>query len=157
MLNSPAAGTDWTVTVPGGRQWRVLAGVGLFIASAAVATRLLSLRLSDGNATWWQGSFPTAPTAGQQFLIGYGLGVTTAAAPGPGSATELALPAMWLPPLTVLFSATAGIQAGDLWGNLSLMIEECWVDDQYLSQRDMEYHGKHPQHQQRHFEHLGDL
>lgn len=49
---SPAAGSDWALTVPAGHLYQLLAVSAQLVTSATVATRVARLQVSDGNAVF---------------------------------------------------------------------------------------------------------
>lgn len=129
----PAAGAEWTVTVPGGRQWRIIGGAAQLVASAAVANRRPGLALGDESSTVARTVSALQVQAGATALLGYlpDSGVT---AP-PGADTVGLVPAWdaWLPGGFVISSLTVGLQAGDQYGLVALMVEELYLDDQELT------------------------
>lgn len=129
----PAAGAEWTVNVPGGRQWRIIGGAAQLVASAAVANRRPGLSLGDESTTTARTVSALQVQAGATALLGYlpDSGVTAPA----GVDTVGLVPAWdaWIPGGFVISSATPGLQAGDQYSQVSLMIEELYVDDQELS------------------------
>lgn len=59
---TPAAGADWSVTVPGGFIWRVISAYASLVSSAAAGQRMPRLQISDGVATF----LDLPPVNGQQ-------------------------------------------------------------------------------------------
>jgi hypothetical protein len=122
---APGAGNDWSLTVPGGVTWRLQSLYISFVASAAVATRIPSLRLTDGTTTLF--NLPPVivvpASTGLQFTYLNGIGPylltslsTYAVQPFP----DLNLKAGW-----VLRSITQAIDAGDTWiAGTMLVIEQ---------------------------------
>jgi len=123
---NPAAGADFTITVPTGARWRVQALRANLTTSAAVANRTVQTVVDDGVNTNFIGPFLTAQTAGQS--LGY------TAYPGGGNPytilTEQGSP---LPSPTVMFagarirSLTANLQAADQWSLIFIDVEE-WLE-----------------------------
>lgn len=129
----PAAGADWSVSVPGGRQWRVQSLRALLTTSAAVATRTPRLSYSDGTTIWWEGGDPAgyaASLVGRLCFIPLGSINNTG---GQGVPTQDPLPDLWLVPGTVISVTTGGLDVGDQWSGIALFVEESWLDDQELT------------------------
>lgn len=122
-IANPAAGADFSVTVPAGEQWILRSMAAVLATSAAAATRTPVLLIMDGSgnvsmaagqgdamaaSTTWTWSFYPGATD---------LGVSTSPAHAPIP------PDLRLPPGYVIKSSTAGLQAGDQWSAIALMIE----------------------------------
>jgi hypothetical protein len=130
-VGNPAAGADWSVAVPAGKIWALCAIAATFTASAAVATRTPAVALGDGT------NFPA------QYLAGAtGSGGTTASGVTPyfwengasengfvsGSVNiQTAIGRFSLNSAWVIKTITQGIQAGDQWSAISLLVQESSV------------------------------
>lgn len=124
QVSNPAAGADWTVTVGGGRRWRLQSFAATLVTSASVANRNVRAVLQDGAFHGlWQGAaqqnIPASTTA------------VVAAAPGQFTSTvdittvNLPLPSPCIIPAGgVIKVSTLNIQAGDQWAGIWLSVEE---------------------------------
>lgn len=130
---NPAAGAGWSVTVPGGRQWRIQGGVALLTTDAVVANRIPQITLSDQTTTWWDASVDVNIPASTPQRFSFGALGVPGAAQTPGDAIIVPLPDMFLPAGTQLAAITTAEDVGDQWTGIALMVEECWLDDQMLS------------------------
>ena len=123
-VTQPAAGADFSQTVPAGLQWRIRAVFVKIVTSATVASRQLTLQFKDdqGNLlfqcpasttqaaslTGLYSFFPTAP-----WNV---VGTTNFVAPIP--------PDLTLADSFVIASSTASIQTGDQLQNIVILLEE---------------------------------
>jgi hypothetical protein len=129
--SNPAAGADWGVVLPANTRWRVRGMTGVLTTSAAVANRQPSIAVLGSTGQGFQG-FPTvnAVASGTYHITAGGIAPYTAINP-----LDIPLP---LPPDLVLAStsgvasaiqgSTVGLQAGDQWSAVALLIEE-WLDN----------------------------
>src|SRR6516162_1693189 len=62
-ITTPAAGANWTVTVPGGRMWRPIAINATLVTSAAVANRIPGIQFQIYGVTTYVNDNSTAITA----------------------------------------------------------------------------------------------
>lgn len=120
---NPAAGTDWSLTVPAGVAWIIRGIVATLTTSVAVATRQASLVISDTVPTPVLISTPgLTQVASLADKYSWFNGAITAAA-GPaiagGLPNELKLPAGWK-----FGSSTALIDAADQWSAINVAVEE---------------------------------
>lgn len=157
QIPTPAAGADWSVTVPGGRQWRISAGRAIFTTSAVVASRIPRLTLSDGTTIYWENSVQATMVASNVYRLGFSAGGAQQSTGNANVDSALTLPDLWLPGGHQFMTQTTAIDVGDQWSGLALFISEYWFDDQYLSQCEAERHARHQeQHAQPH-DHPGVL
>lgn len=138
----PAAGAEWTVNVPGGRQWRVLGGTFKLTTSATVDTRTPAVVYSLGGARFFAAEFSTGQAAGvtdtyvmQQLEQGESAQVA-------GGLNLIDVPKLWWPGGTIIESSTDLVQAGDQYSDISLYVEEVWFANSDL--RDHDEHRHHP-------------
>lgn len=123
---SPAAGSDWSLTVPAGHVYRLVSIYGELVTSAAVATRVPFLTVSDGVSAFLK----VPPFASQVASLtrryawfpesggdATGLGI---ASPFPG----LALVAGWS-----LAAATDLLDVADQWSSVRVCVEDTTVQD----------------------------
>lgn len=123
---NPAAGADFSVTVPNNRRWQLIAIRGALTASAAVANRFPAIVLDDGANQVFLSRINVATTAGQSN------GFTWAPTVQPYTDTQsnflLPLPSpVFLASGYHVKSSTLNLQAGDQWSNIQLLVSE-WVD-----------------------------
>ena len=124
-LAQPAAGADWSASVPATARWRVNAVQAQFATSAAVANRVPHIVITDGQGhTVYNVPSLTNQVAATTFQYSAGATVVTAFF---DSAVVMALPY----PLKMLqtwtiSSLTTAIQAADQWSNIVLFVKE-WL------------------------------
>jgi hypothetical protein len=124
---NPAAGADWNFQTNAIERSRIIAIRAQLAASATVANRTPAIRVRDaaGDVMFIAGNNNNQVASATQGYS-YGQGVPL----GQSSATEFFAP---LPDNLVIAggqqigSITAGIQAGDQWSNIWLLIED-WLD-----------------------------
>jgi hypothetical protein len=124
QVTNPGAGSDWTFTVGG--HMRIQSFTAQLVASAAVANRNVEIIVDDGANVVWRHSAPVSITAGTTFQVS-GTGTN---APTGIIATDISVvlpPGLLLAAGMRVRTATAGIQAGDVWSNIFFLIER-WLD-----------------------------
>jgi hypothetical protein len=130
-VTNPGNGLDWALNVIGGERWKVRSFNATLTTSATVANRQPQVKINDlGNNLFFgnpSGNIP-ASTVAQ---------VTGSAAPQFAATvtTDIMVP---IPPdlyltgtpgaLMTIGVVTAGLQAGDAWSNIRLMLER-WLDN----------------------------
>lgn len=123
-IANPAPGADWTTTVPGGVVWELLSITGLLTASATVANRNPSWRISDQDNNlifrYASGGQITA-TQGGTYTSSVGLGnvITTQGIQAPLPSPPIPILAGWK--IAVI---TSGIDATDQWSGVFLVVRE---------------------------------
>lgn len=132
---NPAPGTEWSVAVPGGQQWRPLAAIATLTTSAAVASRVAGVRLSDGNAVFYGAGSINGTAAGQVNVLSYAAASSPTASTPNISFAVLQWPLMWLPAGYTFGSFTQGIQAADTYSGVVVMIEQAYLDDDDITVR----------------------
>lgn len=129
--NAPAAGANFSLRVPGGKAWELLAVRCTFVASAEVANRIVTLVLNDahGNADAAV-QHTVAVTAGLTRAFSWAL--TGAGVVGADASILLPLPASWymLPDETVGITVGA-IDAGDQLSAVRVVVLETNTGDVY--------------------------
>jgi hypothetical protein len=128
---NPAAGVDWSQTVPVNSRWRVRSWNATFTASAAAGNRSVAALLSGPAGALWQLSALVNVIASSVTLFSAGgivpyTGINTSLL-GLPLPPDLILTGSSLIP-TVLGTQTFGILAGDQWSAIHLLIEE-WLDN----------------------------
>lgn len=126
VLAQPAAGLDFTVTVPAGVRWKIKSVANNLVTSAAAANRLVQAEISDSSflALGFVPPFAIVPASSNgNFVWGEGLayGGSGTGFQGVPIFTDLVLGPGWH------FSTfTQNIQAADRWQNPVAFVEE-WV------------------------------
>lgn len=123
-IATPPAGSDWTVTIPGGACWLVYSILGKLVCSATVANREGAITISDGTTIWGRvpaaGNVTASQTAFIQWWRGYGDHQLTSQV----AANVAPFPAVPLLGGTVLAGSTVNIQATDAWSGLVACVTE---------------------------------
>lgn len=124
IVANPAPGADWTFLPPGQATYRIMSLRAVLTASAAVANRLTTLSITDGETTWAFMPGATAITAG----------LTVAVETYPGAAQHGSLAAGlvlasptdgWiLRPNWRIVAATTAIDVGDQWSAIRVQAME---------------------------------
>jgi len=127
LVANPAAGVDWTFTVPGSARLRLQSLRAVLTTSAAVANRNVQIQITDGVNTVWIASAPASVVAGTaQQLVATGTNSPT------GVVTTIfsvvVPPALLLPGFWTIGTSTQNIQAADQWSAIALAVEE-WLDN----------------------------
>ena len=124
-ISNPAAGSDFTVTVPSNVVWRVQGLFATLTASALPATRQVSFKLANSvSAVFFETPLVAAVTAGQvvKFSVAPGLDVLIDATP---SQPNLDLPnPCFMVAGDTLNSVTTAIDGGDQWSTVLVRVRE---------------------------------
>lgn len=124
QVANPAAGAEWSVTVPTGSVWRVRSIYSQLVTSATVANRLTSVVMKDAAGNIFFQSFLTgAQTAGGTWTIVFSVNAPNTTL-GSFNNSELFIPDVVLPEGAVVISKSSGLQAGDQYSAISLLIEQ---------------------------------
>jgi hypothetical protein len=123
----PAAGADWSQTVPTGARWKVVAATAQLATAAAVATRLARLVIDDGTTPIFEAPAAASQAASLSVLYTYGQG-----AGGPVTADAAVIEGpipndAYLPAGFRIRSSTGAIQAADQWSAIRLLVQE-WLE-----------------------------
>jgi hypothetical protein len=123
---SPAAGADWTMTVPVQDRRVVKSFSAMFTASAAAANRNISLQVTDGANVVWQTDVTVSVTANQVVTVN---GTTTNVPTGVVATTLFVVipPSLTMTGNWTLRTSTANIQGADQWSNIWLAVED-WIE-----------------------------
>lgn len=122
----PAAGVDFSETVPTGARWRLLALRVLNVTDATVLNRSVAITYSDGTIIFGATQSPNSQPASVTYNYNYMLSgadralVTTATIP-------IRLPMIYLLAGYKVASVVSGIQAGDNLSAPILLVEE-WIE-----------------------------
>jgi uncharacterized Ntn-hydrolase superfamily protein len=125
---NPAAGADFTATVPAGEFWIVLAVAALLTSDATVQNRTVKLIIDNGTDTLFQGgnsgTGQQASVAGQYSFapnlimeLAQVIGGLVRFFPIPGGTVPIVLS-----PGYRVRSATGSLAAGDQWSNIRLVV-----------------------------------
>ena len=117
---APAAGADWSITVPGAELWRVLAIYGELTSDANVANRDVQLVVTLNGATIMNLPYNSHQTAGSTNTYTWAPYVDSRS---PNTRHITALPELRLLPGATIAAATGSIQAGDQWANVVIYAE----------------------------------
>ena len=124
IVANPAAGADWSTTVPAGQQWAVQAVYFELTSDATVANRLVHLLFQDSaNKTLLKVGYPTAQTASLTWGYNAAQGMATQAN---NQATQsCAIPVgLILTPGFKIGSSTTNLDPADQYGNVALLVVE---------------------------------
>jgi hypothetical protein len=124
VVKKPAVGTNWLVTVPGGVIWSILCINQQLFTSAIAGTRtpLIVVRDPDARPVAFHAGAGTA-AASQAPVYGYQAGL------GTNQAVNTFVSALPSPPMP-LFSGwtigeeTSGLDAGDQWDRITLVVSQ---------------------------------
>lgn len=125
---NPAAGTEVVLTVPGGVVWELLSVRATFTASAAVANRRPSLRITDADGLDYQRyhtrvDIAAAGVANYNWITGLGYQDTVEPALYGLPALPFPLPQSW-----AIRTVTSAIDVADQWSNVRVVVRE-WAAD----------------------------
>jgi hypothetical protein len=124
---NPAAGVDWTVTVPAGVRWQLQSIFAVLTTSAAAANRLPRIQIDDGVNVIFAVPAAVNETASLAWLNSWGAGAGAGAFVDP-NAIALALPNdLYLLAGWRVRVVTANIQAADQWSQINLAVRS-WID-----------------------------
>lgn len=126
QVPNPAAGADWTFTVPDNRIYRLRAVYWLFTTGAAVANRRVRLAIDDGSNNLFAlpASFAQGASEAWDYSVALAAPVLTGASGTGDLASSRSLPDIILLAGYRLRVATANIQAADQFANISLQVED---------------------------------
>jgi len=122
-VDTPAAGADWTYTVPDLTRQRIIGVMGALTTSAAAADRLVQIRVAQGGGAVWS-AFASGTQAASLGTI-YSIG--PAGVLGGSAATGFLIPlpqGLTLAAGGTISSSTANIDAADQWSFLTLLALE---------------------------------
>lgn len=137
-VSQPAAGADWSYTVPAGTWLKLMSGLTTLTCSATTAQRNPGTIITDGTKTIGRLEYQTSganPKASSVCQISY---VTShnwqvagnAQIPANGPLC-LSLPPFVLPPGYVIGSVTPNLQAGDQYSAVTLIFGS-WTQAPYI-------------------------
>jgi hypothetical protein len=126
-VGNPAAGADWTFTVPNAVRWRINSIAAVLTTSATVASRLPQLTVQDvGALTTYKAAANSLITASLVTLvaaapasIGSSVAVPPAQAVLIPTPSDFIVEAGW-----IIQTNTVALQAGDQWSSININVEE---------------------------------
>jgi hypothetical protein len=126
-IGNPAAGVDWTVTIPASVRWRIMGIVAVLATSAVAGNRQVILQLTQAGATACKSAAVPTQIASTVVSYNYGAGITTLLTQiGTGTLNvQTAIPVdYWLPAAQTFSVVTQGLLAGDQWSSINFIVEE---------------------------------
>lgn len=120
----PAAGSQVTYTVPGGRRWRLLALTGVLVTDATVADRHPTLSVTIFNELVARIPQGRVSAASQSDRYTWCRGVAAAIFAATGIRAAAPMPDFELPGGSIIATDVGNFQAGDDWGASPLLVEE---------------------------------
>lgn len=120
----PAAGANFTQTVPAGKMWRIKSLVAKLVCAAVAANRYTGIKITDGTNEVY--NLPTGPaiTSGQTAQQGWMVGLPVMAS----TTFNFLSNAMHMPDIVLgagyVVSDDTALQAADQWSNIFLVVEE---------------------------------
>jgi hypothetical protein len=123
-ITTPAAGANWSITVPAGASWTLTSVRATLATSAAVANRVPDLQIKDGSGNIVMDALAgVAQTATLTDTWSWSSGGVTSTVLG--ASNSVALPwAFRLNPGWVIQQVTTGLQAADQWSGIALSVIE---------------------------------
>lgn len=121
---APAAGADWSLTVPAGHQYRIRSVHWVLATSAAVANRVADLVIGDGHGTFAQ---PCAFAAQAASLTQHYTFFPESGGDNSGNGQTAGMPTVTLEPGWTIGSSTQAIDAGDQFSGIAVYVEDTMV------------------------------
>ena len=122
----PAAGVEWSITVPFGARWRLISVHASLVTDATVANRFAMINVANtGGLRIFRANSNTAHTASINGLYSFSAAPRTV--DGANNTFNIGLPPdLWLLSGDVISSIVQNLQAGDNWGAPVARVEE-WL------------------------------
>lgn len=130
----PVAGVGWSVAVPAGVMWWVIAARFYVITSATVASRYAYLGVTVDGTTVWDGAAELAQAASTTILYSFSSTVSYQPVTTSTNTSLVPFPDVLLPQGAVVTGNIYNIDAGDQVSAASLYVEECYFTDAQLSE-----------------------
>lgn len=121
---APAVATDWSQVVEAGHVWDLLAVFATLATDANAADRAVRLQLGDGNLVFLELPAPAVQAASLSYGYSWARDV---AAYNSGTSLVAPLPRVSLMPGWSVGVATTGLQAGDQWSAVQLLLTDTTV------------------------------
>ncbi len=122
-VTQPAAGQDWTYTVPVGNAWRLKSAVGYLITDATAGSRSVSLQIVGPLPNQVIGVRAGAPAAESNNSGWYYNWFPGAGFFQSGAFVQVPIPDIIMPAGTIIRTATLTLDAGDQWSLVRLIVE----------------------------------
>lgn len=122
--DTPAAGADWSVKVPGGHAWRLISVYAQLVTAAAVADRQVNLVLNDNIADFLV--LPPVAVQAASLTNTYSW-VEHGNQAQVGTVQALELPEVILPAGWTVKVSTTNLQAADQWTAPRLLVLDATV------------------------------
>lgn len=139
-VTTPAAQSEWTVTVPSSVQWRLIGGSADFTADATVGNRTVGILLQMFGIPIFVNHFTAAIAASATPQIVYQLGTAVTGMTTLITATDtfaqVPFGSFFLPSGSVIQSATAFSGAADQYSDIQLVVEEVLESDMEYTMRE---------------------
>ena len=123
-INSPAAGSDWSIT-PSKSEWTKIVSLYTTLSTdATVANRIVQFLIKDpsGNVAFRIATNITQTASKSwSYSVTQALGNSYDNGANPDGVAVIAIPCFYLPPLWSINSQTTGIDSGDQWINMYLL------------------------------------
>lgn len=128
VVANPAAGADWTQTVPTGARWLLHGIAATLVTAVAAGNRQPLLIIDDGTSTLVLQDTALTQAASLTNIWDWAPGTpTTGLAAGTNNVIALPFPIPLFAGWRIRTSTTA-IQAADQWSGIRLLVEE-WLED----------------------------
>lgn len=121
---TPAAGADWSLTVPAGHVYHLVSLYGQLVTSAAVATRIPRLSFTDGDSVFLDLPPFASQVASLTRRYAWAPAVSGTAL---GNSILSYLPDLDLPAGWTIASVTDLIDAADAWTSVKLLVRDLTV------------------------------
>lgn len=121
---APAAGADWSITVPAGHAYRLLAVTATLTTSATVADRTPRFRLSDGDAVFLDIPAVAVQAASLAGVFSWARNLGSYAL---GSAQAVGIPDLILQPGWIASVLTDNLDSGDAWSAPIALVDDMTV------------------------------
>lgn len=128
---NPAAGADFTVTVPPGSSWIVQSVRAQLVTSAAVANRAVTLRIGDGVSELRRIANVNVQAASLTWVYGWLPGYGFVPASGIVQNYDLGETPPILNAGATIATSTGAIDVGDQWSGIALSVIEYTVGQVY--------------------------
>lgn len=130
----PVAGAGWSVVVPAGVMWWVIAARFYMTTSATVASRYAYLSVAVDGTTVWDGAAELAQVASTTILYSFSSTVSYQPVTTSTNSSLVPFPDVLLPQGGVITGNIYNIDAADQVSAASLYIEEYFFTDAQLSE-----------------------
>lgn len=134
-LPAPAAGADFTITVPGRELWHPISIRARLATDATVANRATRLEFDDGATVFATIRPGGTIAASSNARFGWFHGASQPTGADVGTAFNQAIPRLVMRPGWRILTITSGIGAGDQWSEIALLVEKAQLDPAALQAR----------------------